>query len=94
MHANRQAAKTEHRFVPFYRIKGTVEPKETGPEANMVTEQINQSQILATSPVEKLLVPKAAVPALRSRGVVMSPILIHNTVTAQHEAVDEIYTWG
>ena len=55
----------------------------------MVTEHINQSQILATSPVEKFLIPNAALPALRLRGVVMSPILIHDTVTAQHGAVDE-----
>ena len=89
MHANRQAAKQEHRLVPLYRIKGKVEPKENGPEANMVTEHINQSQIMATSPVEKFLIPKAVLPALRSRGVMMSPILIHDTVTAQREAVDD-----
>ena len=89
VHVNRQAAKQEHRVVPLYRIKGKVEPKENGPEANMVTEHINQSQVLATSPVEKFLIPKAALPALRSRGVIMSPILINDDITAQREAVDE-----
>ena len=89
VHANRQAANNVHRFVPLYHVKGKVEANESGTEATMVTEHINQSQILATTPVEKFLVPKAALSALRSRGVVMSPILIDDDQTVQRKSVDE-----
>ena len=89
VHAIRQAANKVHRFVPLYRVKGKVEAKESGTEATMVTEHVNQSQILATTPVEKFLVPKAALSALRSRGVIMSPILIDDEHTVQRQGVDE-----
>jgi len=83
VHATVQANKKEHRFVPLYvNSKGDKVPKEK-PHAKFppCVYCVNQSQILATAPIKKFLVPKSALSSLRSRGVVMSPITVHTTTT-------------
>ena len=83
VHATVQANKNEHRFVPIYiNSKGDKVPKEK-PHAKFppCVYCVNQSQILATAPIEKFLVPKSALSSLRSRGVVMSPITVHRDDT-------------
>ena len=63
--------------MPLYRSKaGKIEAKENDPAANRVIEMITQAQVLATTEVETFLVPKSSIAALRSRGVVMSPIAL------------------
>ena len=49
---------------------------------------VNQSQVLATAPLEKFLVPKSALSSLRSRGVVMSPITVHSDDTHTRPALE------
>ena len=51
------------------------------------TTCLNQSQVLATAPLGKFLVPKSALSSLRSRGVIMSPIIVaHSTHTVHSES--------
>ena len=75
VHSTRQANIKEHRFVPLYNTtKGKLVPKEKPSRTEQPAIQcVSQSQVLATAPIIKFLVPKSALAALRSRGVVMSP---------------------
>ena len=62
VHDTLQANKKLHRFVPLYQnSKGNPVPREK-PHTNFppCTTCVNQSQVLATAPVEKFLVPKSA----------------------------------
>ena len=80
VHATVQANKKEHRFVPLYtNSKGDKVPREK-PHAKFApcVQCVNQSQVLATAPIEKFLVPKSALSSLRSRGVFVSPITVHS----------------
>ena len=65
-HSTVQANKKEHGFVPLYtNSKGNPVPKEKPPEnAKPMVQCVAQSQVLATSPLEKFLVPKSALSAL------------------------------
>ena len=62
--------------------KGDKVPREK-PHAKFApcVQCVNQSQVLATAPIEKFLVPKSALSSLRSRGVVMAPITVNNDDT-------------
>ena len=77
VHLTVQANKKEHRFVPIYATaKGKPGPKEKpSAKETPVMACVAQSQVLATAPIEKFLIPKTALAALRSRGVIMSPIV-------------------
>ena len=86
VHNTLQANKKLHRFVPLYQnSKGDPVPREK-PHKNFppCTTCVNQSQVLATAPLEKILVPKSALSSLRSRGVVMSPITVTRSTQAVH----------
>ena len=86
MHDTLQANKKLHRFVPLYlNTKGDPLPREK-PHKDFppCTTCVNQSQVLATAPLEKFLVPKSALSSLRSRGVVMSPITVTRSTQAVH----------
>ena len=86
VHDTLQANKKLHRFVPLYRnSKGDPVPREK-PHKSFppCTTCVNQSQVLATAPLEKFLVPKSALSSLRSRGVVMSPITVTHSAPAVH----------
>ena len=78
VHSTVQANKKENRFVPLYATdKGKNVPKEHPPEKDKpVVQCVAQSQVVATAPIEKFLVPKSALAALRSRGVIMSPLMV------------------
>ena len=83
VHATVQANKKEHRFVPLYsNSKGDKVPREKlHAKFAPCVQYVNQSQVLATAPIEKFLVSKSALSFLRSRGVVMSPITVHSDDT-------------
>ena len=99
VHATVQANKKEHRFVPLYtNSKGDKVPREK-PHAKFAPciQCVNQSQVLATAPIETFLVPKSVLSSLRSRGVVMSPIIVtddeqHATCTTGSEGTEDIIT--
>ena len=89
VHDTLQANKKLNRFVPRYKnSKGDPVPREK-PHKNFPprTTCVNQSQVLATAPVEKFLVPKSALSSLQFRGVIMSPIIVaHSTQTVRTES--------
>ena len=69
----RQAQKRDRRFVPLYRLKsGTIEPNETPPRtAEKVVEVVEQQMVLASTTLEKYLIPDSSLPNLQSRGIVV-----------------------
>ena len=73
----RQAQKRDRRFVPLYRLKsGAVEPKEKPPRtAEMVVEVVEQHMVLASTSLEKYLIPDSSLPNLQSRGIVVNPLV-------------------
>ena len=84
VHATVHANKKEHSFVLLYaNSKGDPVPKETPPARfKPMIQCVNQSQVLATAPIDKIVVPKSTLSSLRSRGVVMSPIIVDNDDTS------------
>ena len=77
VHSTRQANIKGHRVVPLYTTtKGKHVQKEKPSKAEQpVMQCVSQSQVLATAPINKFMVPKSALAALRSRGVIMSPLV-------------------
>ena len=73
----RQAQKRDRRFVPLYRLKsGAIEPKEKPPRtAEMVVEVVEQHMVLASTTLEKYLIPDSSLPNLQSRGIVVNPLV-------------------
>jgi hypothetical protein len=77
VHMLRQAQKRDRRFVPLYRLKsGAIEPKEKPPRtAEMVVEVVEQNMVLASTTLEKYLIPDSSLPNLQSRGIIVNPLV-------------------
>ena len=75
VHMIQQAQK--RRFVPLYRLKsGAVEPKEKPPgTAEMAMEVVEQHMVLASTMLEKCLIPDSSLPNLQSRGIIVNPLV-------------------
>ena len=78
VHSYRQAMRRDRRFVPLYTLKnGKIEPKEKPPQsASPVVVLIPQTKVLASTRLEKYMIPDAALPALQSRGVIVNPLTV------------------
>lgn len=79
VHLHQQANVKEKRFLPLYIRKGndsTPKPREKVTKNDSpVIELVSQAKVLASTLLEKHYIPETALPGLRSRGVMMMPLL-------------------
>ena len=77
VHLHQQAKKQDRRFTPLYRLKtGAVEAKEKRPgSAEKMIVRIHWDSIIATTPIAKFRITDQGLPALKSRGVVVNPVV-------------------
>ena len=80
VHMLRQAQKRDQRFVLLYRMKsGAIEPKEKPPcTAEMVVKVVEQHMVLASTSLEKYLIPDSSLCNLQSRGIMVNPLIQDN----------------
>ena len=62
--------------LPFWLKSGAIEPKEKPPRtAEMVVEVVEQNMVLASTTLEKYLIPDSSLPNLQSRGIIVNPLV-------------------